>query len=78
MNAMLEVVFSDHALMRVARRFSNEGWRKIPYERIQSVASRNPPAGKFKVRVGGVTYVCIRTGDKILVLTVFRTRSNAR
>jgi hypothetical protein len=66
----LPILWSDHAIQRVAERFGFTD-REIPNEKINEKANPLQNRMAFKVRDGGVVYVCVKFRKYIMVKTVY-------
>jgi hypothetical protein len=67
---MLPILWSDHAIERVAERFGFTD-KEIPNDKINEKADGLQNRTIFKVRNNGVVYVCEKFRKYIMVKTVY-------
>lgn len=67
----MKVIWSNHALERLAERFPGVTTSDSPDDLFVAIAERKPPNETFRVRVKGIVFIASRTDDGIvLVVTV--------
>ncbi len=67
---MQTLIWTDHAIQRVAERIGFSPNIPIPIDSLLKTGSIIPNGYKFRQRIGPVIYVCKRDGDKVIILTV--------
>ena len=70
----LRIVWTNHAVLRAMRRFRHDPPREIPVRAISDEGRRKRAGDEWKVRDRGVVYVCVREGDSIVIVTVYRSK----
>ena len=68
------VEWTSHAVERVRQRFGFDDSIKIPNKQIIERGLSITPGCRYRVRYGGVCYVCHRLSTRVLVITVYRAR----
>lgn len=75
---LLQIVWSPHAVQRMAERFGCRKDMTIPNEKIAQRAQCVDVGGRFKVRDSGAIYVCERRRASIVIVTVVQKRKRHR
>jgi hypothetical protein len=74
----LEIRWSQHAIERAVKRFGFDESIKVPNGLMQQIGARKNVGEDFRIRVGMVIYICARTHDCILVVTVMKHNKNGK
>lgn len=72
----IRVIWTQHAIQRAGERFGFLENIKIPNGMIQLIASRSDDGKKFRLGLGDVVYICVKSGDSVYIVTVQRKKND--
>lgn len=74
----MDIVWTVHALDRAMERIGPDESICIPYESMRLISKTVELERRFRLWSQGVVYVLKRSGESLFVITVYRSKGNAR